>query len=551
MIKKDSLLKGTVVLAAAALIARFLGIFQRVPLDYLLDPAGIKYFNLANTLYLFLLVIATAGIPSTVSKMVSERYAQGRVAEAQQVYRAALLFGGVTGLIISALLFVTAPFITAHISKFPGAKLAVQAIAPSLLLFPVLAMMRGYFQGRQMMSAGAISQIVEQVLRVVSAIGLLLLLLGLGYSNEWLAAGAAAGSVAGSIGAFVVMLWYARKLRRQDAAERLAQAAAAAQGVGDPSRKLKLSAIYGEIFRMAVPIVMTAATVQFLYMVDVTLFVRMTAGFYDAAQAELVVGWLGNRAQPLASIPPILAIALSQSIIPAISSAYAVRNMAEVQRQGSLAMRIVLFTGIPAALALTVAAVSVTGFIFEDAQGSLIVAALTAGTIFQITMMTSNSMLFGLGKPRAPMLHTMWGMAVKVAGSLVLGPLLGVYGLILASTLCFVLVTTLNLRAIRAEVSLDVLGGRWARYAGAVLLTAAAGVGVEWGARTLLAPLPDKLGYFFSAAICGVVILGLYLAGLVLLRVVTPAETAGFPGPVRKLFGLLFRVLPTARRARG
>lgn len=245
----------------------------------------------------------------------------------------------------------------------------------------------------------------------------------------------------------------------------------------------------------------------------------------------------------MAGLPPILAIALSTSIIPAISSAYSVRNMAEVQRQGSLVMRIVLFTGIPAALSLTIAAVSVTGFLFEGTGGSGIVAALTAGTIFQITMMTTNSMLFGMGKQTSPLRHTFAGIAVKVAGSIALGPFLGVYGLIIASTLCFIMITALNLRVIRKEVSLNVLGGRWSRYILTVAITGALGFGVELGGRILLDPLPDKLQFFFSAACSGLVMIVSYFVLLVLLKIVTAQDASSFPGPLRKVFNVLLRRL--------
>ncbi|GGF96796.1 putative polysaccharide biosynthesis protein [Paenibacillus abyssi] len=544
MLKKDSLLKGTIVLAAAALVARFLGLFQRVPLDYMLDSAGRAYFGLANNVYLFLLVIATAGIPSTISKMVSERYARGRIEEAQQIYRAALLFGAVTGLIISASLYLLAPFATANIAMKPGAELAVQAIAPALLLFPIIAMMRGYFQGRQMMTAGGISQIIEQVLRVITGVALAFIFLSWGYDNEWLAAGAAAGSVFGSIGAFAVMLWYARKLKRQDAAEKLKDAQAKKGAISGAVVKLKLRRIYGEIFRMSLPIVFTALTVQFLYLVDTFFFVRLTGSLYSATESMDILGWLVNRAQALAGIPPILAIALSQSIIPVISSAFAVRNMNEVQRQGSVVMRIVLFTGIPVSIALTVASISVTGFIFTDTGGSGIVAALTAGTVFQITMMTTNSVLFGLSNPKAPMRHTIAGMAVKLVASMILGPLLGVYGLIIASTLCFLLITVLNMRTIRGEVTLNVLSGRWLRYASVIAITAGVGFGLDAAGRTLLQPLPDKLMYFVTAALTGLVILTLYLVLLVALKVVTAEDAKSYPGPLRKLFGILLRRFP-------
>lgn len=88
---KETFLKGTLILAAA-LVARVLGLVQRVPLEHLLGSVGNASFTIANNAYLMLLTVATAGIPSTLSKMVSERYALDRPSEARRVYRAALIF---------------------------------------------------------------------------------------------------------------------------------------------------------------------------------------------------------------------------------------------------------------------------------------------------------------------------------------------------------------------------------------------------------------------------------------------------------------------------
>lgn len=102
MSNKETFLKGTLILAAAALVARVLGLVQRVPLEHLLGSVGNASFTIANNAYLMLLTVATAGIPSTLSKMVSERYALDRPAEARRVYRAALIFAAVAGIIITA-----------------------------------------------------------------------------------------------------------------------------------------------------------------------------------------------------------------------------------------------------------------------------------------------------------------------------------------------------------------------------------------------------------------------------------------------------------------
>ncbi|WP_245948239.1 putative polysaccharide biosynthesis protein [Paenibacillus sambharensis] len=556
--KKDSLIKGTIILAAAALVARFLGIFQRVPLDYMLTEEGGTYFGTANTIYLLLLTVATAGIPSTVSKMISERYAQGKVSEAKQIYRAALLFGIMAGILMSTLLFLLAPFIATNISANPGAALAIRAIAPALLFFPIIAMMRGYFQGRQLMAAGGISQIIEQILRVVVGVGLAFIVLSIGYSDEWIAAAATFGSVLGGIGALAIMIWYAAKLRRHDAQEaetkrsrRASLDAAGIMSVRKPetSRKLRASEIYRDIFKISIPIVLTAITVNLFYAFDATLFMRLTSAFYTDDAAHSALNALTIKAQSIAGIPPILAIALSTSIIPVISSAYAVNKLDEVRRQVSLVMRIVVYTGVPAALVLTVASQSITGLLFEPG-GSGVVAALTAGTIFQITMMTSNSILFGMSKPRLAMRHTLIGMAVKAAGSVALAPFLGVYGLIIASTAAFLLISMLNNAAVRREVNFEVLGKRWVPYLAVIAITAGAGWGLDAAGLYMLQGIWYKLACFLTAAVSGSVMGGLYLVLLVVLRVVTPTEAAAFPKPLRKVFGILLRLFGRERHAK-
>ncbi|BBH21677.1 stage V sporulation protein B [Paenibacillus baekrokdamisoli] len=554
MVKKDSLIKGTIILAAAALVARFLGIFQRIPLDNLMSTQSGVYFNDANNIYLMLLIIATGGIPSAISKMISQRYALGRPEEAQRIYRAALWFGSVTGVIVSVLLFVFAPFIATNISIEPGLDASIRAIAPALLLFPIIAMMRGYFQGRQMMMAGGLSQIVEQILRVITAVGLVMLVVSWDMGDRKVAAVATFGSVLGSIGAFGVMLYYARKLKRQDRQEQAAlsgQVSSMQTGeselVVEASSQVKSSyrSIYKELFAISIPIVIAAMTVQFVYNFDTMLFNRLTGSFYETKEAaKQFHNWLAFRAQGIAGIPPILAIALSTSIIPVLSSAFSVRNMKEVERQTSLVMRIVVFTGVPAALTLTVAAVSVTGFLFGDANagGSGIVAALTAGTIFQITMMTSNSILFGLGQTNVPMRHTLIGLVVKVIASLALAPLLGVYGLIIASTLCFVTIASLNLRVIKKEVNLSVLGARWLGYGVTIVISAGAGWMTDILVRGWLEGLTPRVGFLISALAAGMVSFGLYLALLILLKVVTAEDVRQFPGPLRKLLSPLIRL---------
>lgn len=543
--KKDSLLKGTLVLAAAALVARALGLFQRVPIEHVLNDQGNIYYGVANNVYLFLLVVATAGIPSAVSKMVSERYALGKDAEARQIYRAALLFGAVAGVVITLAMLGLAPLIAGPIMHEPGAAASIRAIAPSLLLFPVIAMMRGYFQGRRFMTAGGISQIFEQILRVTAAITIAFTFAAWGWSDEQIAAGASFGSVFGSIGAFLVMLYYGRKLTASDRQSRAVPRTSRAQ-------RVPVVAIYREMFYLSIPIVLTAVTVQLMYTLDSIMIKPLLTGHF---QMDTIYMWgsvLVQRAQSIAGIPVILAVALGQSIIPVISSAYATRDGDKVGSQASLAVRIAMFSGMPIVLVLAVGAYSVNGLIFSSDEGSPIVALLTLGTIFQIGMMITNSILLGIGQPRKATIHAFTGILIKIALSFALAPWLGVYGLIIATSICFIWTLSFNILSLKKRTSFRIIArDRWVGFLGTVAICAAVIWGLEWGTLGLFGGLPDKVRFLLASAVMGLAAIALYPALLVLFKVITKDEAASYPKPIRKLLAPVFRLQPRRVGSRG
>ncbi|MFC3801899.1 polysaccharide biosynthesis C-terminal domain-containing protein [Cohnella sp. GCM10012308] len=551
MVKKDSLIKGTLILTAAALIARVIGIFQRVPLEHVMDKVGNSAFGISNTVYLLLLVVATAGIPSAISKMVSERVELGRGNEVKRIYRAAMKFGMIAGLVLTIGLLLLAPVYT-WLAGTQHATLAIRAIAPSLLLFPVIAMMRGYFQGRQLMMAGGVSQVVEQIARVVTAIGFVFALHGWGYGNEKMAAGGALGSVVGSVGAFAVMVYYGVKLRKSDERTGELERAERSPGrsaAGGPPVLRNNREIYRAIFRISIPILVTAMTVQAIYMIDQTLLTRLSEWRFGEEKTLTWLAYLTTNAQSIAGIPPVLAIALSQSILPVLSAAYASGDRSRVEKQATLALRIGIFSGMPIVLLMTVGAHAVNGLLFSTPEASLIVGMLAGGTIFQITMMTSNSILYGLGQQRLAMKHTLVGIFIKLVLSLILTPLFGVYGLVTATALCFMFSTMTNMMSIRKRAGVRALGDRWTGFAATVLLLSAAGGALVYAVLHLAAPLDGKWPYLLATGALGLLICAVYPVLLTAFGVLRADDLESYPARIRRVLRPFLRFARGGRRA--
>ncbi|MDD2215155.1 MAG: oligosaccharide flippase family protein, partial [Eubacteriales bacterium] len=208
---RKTFLQGAVILGIAGLIIKLLGAVFRIPLANIIGDTGMGYYQTAYPVYVLLLTLSTAGIPVAISRMVAERNALGHPYEAYRVFSVSfvLLFG--IGIFSSALLFFGAEAIVNYLGN-PGAKHAMMAIAPALFFVPMMAAFRGFFQGTQDMKPTAISQVAEQLFRVIIGLTLAILLISRGL--EFAAAGASFGATAGAVGGLgtvILIFIYRRK----------------------------------------------------------------------------------------------------------------------------------------------------------------------------------------------------------------------------------------------------------------------------------------------------------------------------------------------------
>lgn len=640
---RNSLVKGTLILTIAFIVARMLGVIQRVPLQHIMGNDGMNLYSISFNLYNMLLTVATLGIPTALAKQISEYTAVGKYSEAYQTYKASRNFAIIAGLVVTAFLYAFGPYYANSIAMAPQATLAIQALAPAMMFFPLIAVMRGYFQGMQQMMPTGISLIYEQIFRVSAAVILPLVLLGLNFSKEVAVAGASFGAVTGTIAAIAVMIYYYKKNRPIQVKQIKGQKS---------SSQLSVLTIYKKLFRLSIPITVASLTVTLLYFIDSSTGLRLltpvneqlffnlnstqasvagkemklpvpvyslgentmvplipvaealggsvqwdestqtaiyarnnqTIGLalnqdisvgninlkapmekkeqtlmvpasfftyqlsgYRAAMEDM--GILNGSAQSLAGLPIILAVALSSSILPIVSAAYSRNDEKEVQRMSSLSLRLALLTGVPAALFLTVGALPVNGLLFKNSpdiimRASYIISFLCFGTIFQILMMISMSILQGMGKTNHPMLFVLIGVIVKWIGNFVFTPFMGIYGIILSTSLCFLVITLLNIRAINKVTRLQVMGSKWKGLIGGSLSLSLTGLGVVLLGMKVkpYVHIYDFLFYGLETIVLGVVSITAYVLTLFWLKGMDANEIQYMPGIAKKAYNTLARL---------
>jgi stage V sporulation protein B len=160
-------------------------------------------------------------------------------------------------------------------------------------------------------------------------------------------------------------------------------------------------------------------------------------------------------------------------------------------------------------------------------------------------MMTTNSILLGVNKANLSMINVGIGILVKLAGSCLLALWFGIYGIIAATGLCFLVITLLNLRMLKVIVPFSILGKRWTGFLVTVILTSAVGYGLNELGILMTHIMPARLAFLITCMIVGGAVVILYLVLLIMFGVLRQHELASYPRKVQKLLRPLMRPQPS------
>ncbi|MGN1350908.1 MAG: oligosaccharide flippase family protein [Anaerovoracaceae bacterium] len=443
---KKTFLKGAVILGVAGIIIKVLGAFFRIPLANIIGDTGMGYYQTAYPVYVLLLTLSTAGIPTAIARLVSERTAEGNHREAYRIFKLSFRLLFVIGVVCCGILFFGAPYIVGMYAR-PEAVYAMRAIAPALFFVPLMASFRGYFQGLQDMTPTATSQVFEQLFRVIGGLSMALILVpyGLHYAAAGASFGATAGAVFGLLAIFIIYLKQRNSILRN-------VAASPAQGAAEAS-----GAILKKIIIIAVPITIGAAIMPIMTNIDLVIVMRrLTETGFTGEQANDLYGQLSGFAAPLINFPQVLTQSVAMSLVPAIAAAHQTRDTEFLHKNITLGLRTAMLVGMPCAVGLLVLAQPIMLLLYPAKAESAVsasgcLAVLAVGVIFLSSVQTLTGMLQGIGKQMIPVKNLCIGAVFKIVITYVLTgiPSINVKGAAAGTVCAYLVASMLNLMAVR------------------------------------------------------------------------------------------------------
>ena len=514
----QSFLGGAALLVAAGILSKVLGAIYRIPLARLIGPEGMGLYGMAYPLYSVILALSTAGIPVAISQLVAEKLAEDKPKQAGAVFKVASRTLLLSGLFFSVLTVILARVsLDGRLLRDSRAFWPLVATAPAVLLVSLNSALRGYFQGFQDMRPTAASQVIEQLLRAVTALVLGYLLLPRGL--EFAAAGAAFGAVTGAAAAWVVLRWYWRT-----------------SSVGTLAVvpwPYNWQQVLGQILALAIPVTLSSLVMPIMQSLDVLLVpVRLEAAGYTVSEATSLFGQLTQMALTLINLPVIITGSLAVSLVPAVSAAQAARNHPRLQKYIEAALRLTVLLEFPAVAGLYLLAGPIMSLLYDVPEAGPILAALAASCLFLGLHQTTASILQGLGRSDLPVWSLMVGAAAKVVLTYVLTglPAFGIRGAAWATVATFAVAAALNAHFINRLVGLP-----WnfkELILKPILATAGMGAIVVFGYRAVEPVLGNNWATLIAI---GLGIVG-YGVMLLVVRAVRAEDLALFTSLGKKLF---------------
>ncbi len=520
------LIQGSI-LAAASLISRVIGLIYRVPLTRIIGKTGNNYYASAYEIYNILLIISSYSIPLAVSKMVASSMGKKEPRNAYRVFRAAIVFALMSGLIAAGAVFLGGEYFTAVLLKTPLSIIALRVLMPTLVIVAVLGVIRGFFQGLGTMIPSAVSQIIEQIINAVISVAAAYYLFNYGnvigkvlgnvekYSASYGAAGGTLGTTVGAFAAFLFMLFlfiifrtqFIKKVRRDKS-----------------ENKDSYFTIVKVLIMTIVPVLLSTTIYNISGIVDQGIYknIALLTGFIES---EIDISWgiFAGEYKVLINVPISIATAIAASCVPSLTRAFQAKDYDESRRQMSISSRFVMIIAFPCAVGLFVLASPIMQLLFKDdttmAKNMLMLGAITI-VLYSLSTL-SNGLLQGIDKLRTPVINAAIALVTHVLFLVLLlyTTKLGVYTVILANAFYALVMCILNQLALRKYIGLTL------DYIKTFAIPAVSSIGMGLIVFLLYKLMYMLIGSDFIGIVLGILVGAFcYFAILVLLRGISKEE---------------------------
>lgn len=406
--KKSSFVEGTIIATLSIVFVKILGMLYVIPFYAMVGVQGAALYAYAYNIYIIFLDISSAGLPIAISKVINEFNTLGKMDAKVRAYRLGRNLILFISSVIFILLFLFAGQIAALIlgdlsggNTIEDVTFVIRCVSFAILVIPFLATAKGYLQGHNIVGVSSVSQVLEQVVRILFILGGSYLAINILHLSVRSAVGIAVfGAFAGGITATTYVLSKMRKNKK------------ALQLVDDlPKDEISNRSILKKIIMYAVPFIIIDIAVSIYNFMDM-VFILRTLDYlgYGVADVEFITTSITTWASKISMIVNSVAAGMSVSLIPNIVEAFTLKKWKTVNFKLNKALQIIFIVCLPMVIGLCLLSKPVWSIFYGYSElGAFIFSISIFVSLFFNLYTVTSSTLQSLNKFKAVYFSSLLG----------------------------------------------------------------------------------------------------------------------------------------------
>lgn len=455
-LKKSSFIEGTFIATLAIVIVKIMGMLYVIPFYAIVGTTGAALYSYAYNIYNIFLDISTVGLPIAISKITNEFHTLKMYDAKKRAYDIAIKIMRFISVGIFIILFIFAyPIASFIIEDLTGGNtkeaitLVIRTVSLAILVIPYLSVAKGYLQGHNVINISSISNVLEQVIRI------LIIIVGSFLAIKVFHLSYVYGVVIALSGAFfggLVSYFYVKHKMNKNKKE---------LGLIETKKKDKITdkEITKKLASYAIPYIIINSVSSLYSFVDMILVLRgLEALGYATREIEFISSSISTWAGKINMIVISIAMGMTISLIPSIVHAYTLKKWDDVNNKINTSFKIIAFVSLPMAIGLSILSQEVWQVFYGASEmgASILSVSVFVACSLNFYMITS-SIMQSLNKYKIVYIATICGLlsnAILDIPLMYLFKFIGIkpyLGPLVSSIIGYILSVFINLRAIKKE----------------------------------------------------------------------------------------------------
>jgi stage V sporulation protein B len=426
----------------------------------IIGPEGTGLYNYSFEVYNIALIISSYSLPLAVSRLVAVRRVKKEHRNSYRLFLCAMAFAVSAGILTTTVIFLGADFIAEFAFKSPNVALPLRVLAPTILIFAIMGVFRGFYQGKNTMIPTAVSQVLEQVVNAVVSIAASIMFIKNYSANINVASYGAAGSTLGTFtGACIglifllfVFILYKPLINKQIRNDHTGNTES-------------YKTIFKLLFITIAPIILSQTVYQVSGLIDGALFGNvlntkkitvfdsevlqaLPGQLYTSTHRDKLWGIYSGEYRLLTNVPVAIATAIGAAIVTTLSADQVKGYIDNIRSKVQSAIKFNMIIAIPSAVGMSVLALPINSLLFNDnyrLSANILILGSVSIVFFAYSTITT-AILQGINKIKIPVINSAISLGIHIV--LVYGLLqftgLSTYALVIGNVTFPLVVSILN-----------------------------------------------------------------------------------------------------------